>query len=375
MVRVKPGEKGEWIRLGREGIDNDGDGRINEDTEGYVDPNRNWAYQWEPNYIQRGSGYYPLSGTGTKAIAEYLLARPNIIMVWAFHNTGGMFLRGPSTKEEGEYPRGDLRVYDYLGQHSEKITPGYRYLLVWKDLYSTYGDFDNFTNNMLGSYGFVGELFQSQSETYSLSKDQKKPGERIREPGKEDTNHQRLKFNDHVVQGELFKSWTPFNHPTYGEIEIGGWVKMSSRLPHPFMLQDLVHRNASAVLFSAGQTPEVSLEVFDKEKIGKNLYKVRIRLVNKHAIPTLSYMSLKNKIHRNDILEVSGSSIDVVAGGRLTDEHMDKVIYKEHKPQLQLIHVPGFGKVDFQFLISGKGKVSVAYSSMKAKDQKLEFEL
>jgi hypothetical protein len=31
MVPVKPGEKGEWIMLGEEGIDNDGDGSINED--------------------------------------------------------------------------------------------------------------------------------------------------------------------------------------------------------------------------------------------------------------------------------------------------------------------------------------------------------
>ena len=171
MVRVQPGEKGEWILLGREGIDNDGDGRINEDTEGYVDPNRNWGYNWAPNYIQRGAGYYPLSGTGLKAIANFLLERPNIIMVWAFHNSGGMFLRGPSTKDEGEFPSGDLAVYDYLGENSEMITPGYRYLLVWKDLYSTYGDFTGFTTNIIGSYGFVGELFQSQSETYSLNKD------------------------------------------------------------------------------------------------------------------------------------------------------------------------------------------------------------
>ncbi len=34
MVRVKPGEKGEWTLLGEEGIDNDGDGKINEDGEG-----------------------------------------------------------------------------------------------------------------------------------------------------------------------------------------------------------------------------------------------------------------------------------------------------------------------------------------------------
>ncbi len=48
MIRVKPGEKGEWTRLGQEGIDNDRDGRVNEDSEGYVDPNRNWCFNWAP---------------------------------------------------------------------------------------------------------------------------------------------------------------------------------------------------------------------------------------------------------------------------------------------------------------------------------------
>ena len=375
MVRRKPGEKGEWILLGREGIDNDGDGRINEDTEGYVDPNRNWGYNWEPNYIQRGAGYYPLSGTGLKAIASYLLERPNVIVVWAFHNSGGMFLRGPSTKDEGEFPSGDLAVYDYLGENSEKITPGYRYLLVWKDLYSTYGDFTGFTSNIIGSYGFVGELFQSQSETYSLNKDLNKPGERKRESGSGDFDHQRLKFNDHVVQGELYKAWTTYEHPVYGEIEIGGWTKMSSRLPHPFMLQDLVHRNASAVIFSAAQTPEIKLELVEKEKIGKDLYQVRIRLINDQAIPTLPYQAIKNKSHRQDILKVSGSSIQVNAGGELKDAFMNQAVYKEHKPQIQFLQMPGFGKREYQFLISGKGSVTVDFSSLKAKDQKLEFSL
>jgi len=150
---------------------------------------------------------------------------------------------------------------------------------------------------------------------------------------------------------------------------------MSSRLPHTFMLQDLAHRNASAVIFSAGQTPEIKVELMGKKKIGKDLYQVRIRLLNDHAIPSQTYQSMKNKSHREDILKVSGSSIEIVAGGKLMDAHMNQAVYKEHKPNIQFIQIPGFGKLEYQFLISGKGSVTVDYSSLKAKDQKLEFTL
>ena len=141
------------------------------------------------------------------------------------------------------------------------------------------------------------------------------------------------------------------------------------------MLQDLAHRNASAVIFSATQTPEIKIELMGKEKIGNNLYQVRIRLLNDHAIPSQTYQSMKNKSHRKDLLKITGSSIEIVAGGKLADAHMNQAVYKEHKPQIQFIQMPGFGKLEYQFLISGKGNVVVEYSSLKAKDQKLEFNL
>ena len=117
------------------------------------------------------------------------------------------------------------------------------------------------------------------------------------------------------------------------------------------------------------------MELIGKELIGKDLYQVRIRLLNEHAIPSLTYQSIKNKSHRKDILKVSGPSIHVAAGGELKDAHMNQVLYKEHKSQVQFIQIPGFGKLEYQFLISGKGSVTVDYSSEKAKDQKLEFNL
>jgi hypothetical protein len=370
MVPVKPGEKGEWTILGEEGIDNDGDGQINEDAEGYVDPNRQWGFDWAPEYVQSGGGEYPFQAVGLKALALWTQTKTNICVGWSFHNFGGMYLRGPSRKGLGEYPPGDVAVYDYLGKQAERITPGYKYLISWKDLYATYGDSLEWLCQTMGAYGYCGEVFQSESETF------KGPGEKKTEAaaagGEEGprgfmfgdaTDRERLKYSDNLTQGELYKPWKPFKHPTYGDIEIGGWVKMSSRLGAPFMLEDLVHRNAMAVLFSAKNTPEVGLEVTEVKTLGNGLHRVRVRLANGKAIPTMSYLAQKTRLYPKDMLKVSGAAAQVVAGGVLNDPYADLVTYKKYRPDVQFLFVPGFGKADYQFLVQGKGDITVRYES------------
>ncbi len=383
MVRVKPGEQGEWTLLGSEGIDNDGDGRINEDAEGYVDGNRNWGFDWMPDYVQRGAGDFPFQGVGLKALATYIRARPNIIVSWAFHNYGGMFLRGPSTKAQGEYHPADVAVYDFLGLQAERITPGYRYLISWKDLYATYGDFGEWMAMLNGSFNFVGELFLSEQETFRTVKDEERR-QREKMAREEDARAgmfgggnelERLQFSDHLTLGELYKPWKPFKHPQFGDIEIGGWVKMSTRLPAPFMLKDLVHRNAMAVVFSARQTPQVSMEILEAKKIGRNLHRVRVRLVNTNAIPTMSQHAQKVKLYPLDQVTAAGRGLRVLAGGTLINTLTDEVRYKEHRPELQFLSVPGFGKVDLQFLVSGNGNLELSYKSRHAGRKKVIVKL
>jgi hypothetical protein len=372
MVRVKPGEKGEWTILGMEGIDNDGDGLINEDSEGYIDPNRQWGFDWAPEYVQSGAGEYPFQAVGLKALALWTQTKTNICIGWTFHNFGGMYLRGPSRKGLGEYPPQDVAVYDYIGKQAERITPGYRYLISWKDLYTTYGDSLEWLCQVCGAYGYCGEVFQSESETF---KSQSEKTVRPAEGGEEgpvgfmmgsESDRERLKYSDNLTQGELYKPWKPFKHLTYGDIEIGGWVKMSSRLSAPFMLQDLVHRNAMAVLFSAKHVPDVSLDVTEVKKVGKDLYRVRTRLANDKAMPTMSYQAQKVKLYPKDMLKVSGGNAKVVAGGILVDPYTDRVNYKKYRPEVQFLVVPGFGKVEHQFLVEGKGEITVRYESRHA---------
>jgi hypothetical protein len=366
LVRVKPGEKGEYTLLGYEGIDNDGDGELNEDAEGYLDPNRNWGFNWMPPYVQRGAGNFPLSGVGLKAINEYITARPNIIIGYAFHNTGGMWLRVPAEKST-EIPSSDVAAYDVIGKEAVKITPGYVYKPAY-ELYPTYGDFDSHLYFIHGAYSFVGELFMRSQETYKEEEKGTKEDdlESLQRGVRTERSREQLEFNDKVTQGELYKEWTKFEHPTYGEIEIGGWVKMSSRLPHPFMLQDLVHRNASVVFLSAQHTPEIKMEVFEVKEIDKNLHQVRVRIENENGLASMTAQAYKDKLYDLDRLKVSGGK--VVAGGKINDVRLNKVSYKENKPEIQFFAMPGHSKVEYQFLIEGKGEITFDFESRKAKN-------
>lgn len=371
MVRVKPGEKGEWTILGEEGIDNDGDGRINEDGGGYVDPNRNWGFNWEPPYVESGAGAYPFSGKGLKALAEWTYAKKNIAIGWSFHNAGGMFLRGPSSKGIGEYPPQDVAVYDFIGKQAEKIIPGYKYMLSWKDLYPTYGDSMEWLTEMAGAYGFAAEVYQTRAEEFRGPRG-KAPGDGDGEDGASGmmetdvTELERLKFNDNLAQGALYMPWKPFHHPAYGDIEIGGWVKMSSRLPAPFLIEEMVHRNAMTVLFSAKNVPEVDLEVTEVKNLGGGLFRVRTRLSNSRIVPSMSAQAVKNGIYPRDMLKVSGKGVRVLAGGVLTDPWLGETSYKEHRPELQCLVVPGSGKIEHQFLVEGTGEIKISYESCHA---------
>jgi len=374
MVRIKPGEKAEWRMLGSEGIDNDGDGRLNEDPIGYLDMNRNYGFKWQPPYVQSGSGDFPMSGKVTKAISDFLVSKPNVCFTFAFHNSGGMILRGPGSKLAGMYSQQDIKVYDFLGKEGEKMLPGYRYIESGKDLYTTHGDFDEWAFSNLGTYGFTGELFMSNQEQYRKPDDKPKSEDDERAYFGGTPPEEKQKFNDIVNQGTMFTNWKKFNHPQFGEIEIGGWRKFTTRIGPTFMLPEMVHRNASLILFTASHAPTVELELLGVEDLGDNLHRIRVRASNRKAIPTLSQQAMRRNIVRKDIVRIEGDGLKVVSGGIVTDPFFDQVQYVEHRPWMIFTSVPSFGDRIFQWVVEGNGKATVTYDAIKATDRSLTVE-
>ncbi|MCX8160490.1 MAG: M14 family metallopeptidase [Candidatus Saccharicenans sp.] len=81
LADPKKGEKGEYL-VYTEGLDNDGDGQINEDGPGGVDLNRNFPHDFE--YFQKRSGLYPVSEPETEALLKFMFDHNNIAMVINF---------------------------------------------------------------------------------------------------------------------------------------------------------------------------------------------------------------------------------------------------------------------------------------------------
>jgi len=357
MVPVDPESKGDFQRydlVWSEGFDDDGDGEVNEDGPGGYDPNRDWPADWQPRYIQSGAMDFPLRLPESKAIAEFILARPNIAAVQAYHNSGGMILRGPGVKYI-EYPQEDLAVYERIGKRGEALLPFYRYMTIWKDLYTVHGGFVTWTAEDLGIISFTNELW-SERQYYSRP---------------EAANpKQEMEFNDFLLFGQAFVPWKKVQHPAYGEVELGGWVKMTGRVPPAFQLEELCHRNFAFTMYHAEQMPLVELRDPEATPIGDDLWRVRVDVHNRRLIPTTTAQAAKRRYGPRDFLEISGDDLRVVAGGTIADRFTAPFEFVEHSPHKLWIDggIPGETVRTFQWIVSGRGEVRIHFSSPRAMD-------
>lgn len=361
--RVEPGQKGEWSFAGFEGIDNDGDGRINEDGIGGDDMNRDWPGGWQPDHIQGGAAPYPLWSPETRAIADFILAHPNIGGVQSYHNSGGMILRGPGTStRENLYPRGDLRVYDEIGELGEKMLPYYRYMIIYKDLYNVYGGFVNWTAETLGIFSFTNELW-TRGKYFQ--------GDASQRPEDDDM----WMFRDRLQFGQTFTPFTEYDHPTLGKVLIGGNNKWSSRNTPTFMLEEECHRNFAFTMYHADQMPHVTFarsEVVPVEGV-PSTWAITLELANDRAIPSRSGIASNRGIGVPDRLECRVDGGRVLVGGTLSNWRDKRLTPAHHEPHRLLIDngVPGKGSRVFRFIVNGpKGaKATLRFTSEKAKDR------
>ncbi|MFC1563229.1 M14 family metallopeptidase, partial [candidate division KSB1 bacterium] len=364
------GETGDYILLGSEGIDDDGDGRVNEDGPGGYDPNRNWASDWQPDYIQGGSMDYPFQLPETRAVSDFLMSHPNISGVQSYHNTGGLILRGPGAEWQGKYPFEDIQMYDELGKNGERILPFYRYVVIWSGLYTVHGGSIDWSNDGLGIISFSNELW-SGSQYFTnpeLKKQQEDPNSPIR------PRISSYFFDDYLEFGDQFLEWKEFDHPQYGKVEIGGsWKKTNRRIPPRFMNEELCHRNMAFTLYQADEMPMIKIDEAEVEKIGGNVHKIWVDITNPKVAPTITVRAAQNNVVRPDLLILEGNNVEVISANWIDNKEVYKYrpsvnnLIDQHNLKRIIIRSGYAGKTTrtMQYLVKGSGEIKISYDSIK----------
>jgi len=316
MKRV-PAGKGIYLSA-TEGIDNDGDGKLNEDGIGGLDLHRNYPENWRPSieqtgrgYTQGGAGDYPLSETETRAVVEFLLTHPNIYVVNSMDTSVPMHLRPPSTSPSAErmYPE-DLAWYKTFDAIGKKLT-GYEKA---GDVYDDYGSGSPlFGHGPDFGYWYYGAIWYGD-EIWN--------GARYKDFNNDGVTDQidMLIWDDSENNGEGFIEWKPAKHPVYGDIETGGFVtKFFSQNPPARHLEPWIRNEGLYNVEMIKYLPELEWGKTEVKKIKTYKadsadYQLKIGIRNIGKLPTALKQAYLVKIVRADRLELEFDSAAATGG-------------------------------------------------------------
>jgi hypothetical protein len=279
--------------------------------------NRHFPADWDPN--EYGGGPLPMSEPESRALAECLIAHPNIGAALACHTHSGVLLP-PEPPSEAAMPYDDMKLFEALNTMGEELT-GYPAISVLKDftvpgMPRRHGVFDDWAYAHLGMIAYTIELWDAEAEA-GLSKTDRAPFA----PLTEAQHLQLLKWNDDALDGDGFVRWRPFHHPELGPVEIGGWkyIQVFRNPPTQALLQRELEKVFRFTVAVAEALPSLHMPRLSARKVADELFIVEAVIANDGYAPT-SVTTIGAK--RSSALRVEvdlDDGMDLLMGERGTD--------------------------------------------------------
>jgi hypothetical protein len=315
-----------------EGIDNDGDGQINENPPGGVNLNRNWPYRWTE--FDPEAGFSPACELETHALIQFAFDHPEIAVIWSFGL--GDNLTSPPKKPEATFDDADLPLFAELSRlfgktladsaqprkpdvkeenkaaparageaakakgasHDDQKTAAPRSVGETPTApreaaaspspttaapaipgATTDGSLCEWAYHQFGVIGLASRLWAGPELP-----DPKVVPSRPAIPA--DGEARWLYWNDQVMGGRAFVPFKNHDHPTLGKVELGGW-KPGVRLNPPIEQVEPIVRAQLAFLGElARRLPRLSIGAVKVEPKGGGLFQVSATVANDGEFPT-----------------------------------------------------------------------------------------
>ena len=274
MVRRTEGDlTGTFYDLYTEGLDDDSDGRFNEDGLGGIDMNRNFPRNWGLEFEQSGAGPYPLSEPETRATIEFLNSHRNVTGVFHGHTSGGFLFRLPSTAPWDAFNLADQRLILELSEKyrtttGQPVRPSYSNPRVHR-----HGTLISWSYWDFGVVGFVPEFWGGAGQDYDGDG-------RI-------SGRETLRWQDEELSGSAFVDWAEQDHPTLGKVEIGGWKRrFVFQNPPPQLLRKEIEQYVPWMMWLAEISPRVVIAESTVTLIAPDVSKITLTIENEGYLPT-----------------------------------------------------------------------------------------
>jgi hypothetical protein len=356
LANAEKGEQGKYL-LFTEGVDNDKDGKFNEDAEGGIHFNKSLTY--DPPYFAAGAGEHPVSELENRAVLDYLYEHFNVFTVCVFGPTNNLseppkFDRSKNTK----IPTG---IMEQDAKYAKLASELYKKSIKLKDAPAAgvqKGDFIQWSyfHYGRGSYstpGWWAPKFEIPKDSVSAKK------YKTNDDKNTDVDFLRWAEKDGV---DAFVNWQKVSHADYPgkSAEVGGF-KPFVKLNPPFKMVDgLATDHAKFIVALATKKPEIGLVNLKTEALENGVTRVTLTVQNKGMLPVIAEIGKSNNFTK--LLKVSVSMTkeqSIVTGNKVT----------------LLPNLDAGESKEMTWLVKGKGKLTVEAGAPQTGVTKLDINL
>ncbi len=127
-----------------------------------------------------------------------------------------------------------------------------------------------------------------------------------------------LAYNDKELNGKGFVEWKKYQHPTLGEVEIGGFIPYIENTPKAELIDSLIKDRLPWVYTLSDKLAKLSITKHEQKNLGAGIYQLKIWVSNTNYLPFPSNMGNRNKHVPPAVLSIKGKNIEMISGKQRT---------------------------------------------------------
>ena len=348
------GEKGNYL-VYAEGIDNDKDGKFNEDGAGGVWFNRNFTYK--PLPFSPGTGEFPASEKETRALADTLYQLFNVYAVVSFSSNNN--LSAPVAYNAAAANQAIVAGFlEPDAKVNTMVSDLYNKMLNMKDAARTNaagGDFFSWAYYHYGRYSFsTPGWFVPKAKADTAKKE--KPLS-VDDPV---ANYLRWAKQQNITG--TFTEWKAVSHPGLAEqkAEVGGIDPFVLINPPFSMAGDIVSKHTAFIIKLAAWQPEIDIINLRVDKVAAGISRITVNILNKGAFASYSKLGERSYwVKRIDVKATPSAGQTFISGKRV-----------------QLLNsLEGFKSEELSWLVKGPGKITIEAGSPTTGTKKIDINL